>query len=150
VAGGDVTITASSAPLINATVSNTAASQNLGLFGVSSAAAGAVLASNRVSSGARAAIEFSTPGGAVVAGGDVVVEAVNDAGIYANAKLVVSSITTNDGGVHLVQAGVNAAIDADHDSSDGPTAIEFGRRVRLAASFGVPAATAGTIGTQLM
>ena len=63
--------------------------------------------------------------------------ASDDAGIYANAKLVVSSITTNDGGVRFFQQAVNTTVDADFISSQGTQTIDFGDRVRLAADFAI-------------
>ena len=60
-AAGGLAVSADSAPLINSTVSNTAVSQNSGLFGVKSTAAGAILSSNKVSSAAKAWIEFTDP-----------------------------------------------------------------------------------------
>ena len=149
-AAGDLTFSAESAPLINSTVSNTSSSQNVGLFGVKSTAAGFILASNKVASGAEAFIEFTGAApGLVGAGGDVVVEASDDAGIYANAKLVVSSITTNDGGVRFFQQAVNTTVDADFISSQGTQTIEFGDRVRLEPGFASPSYTATTFGSQV-
>ena len=57
-ATGDIDVAASSAPLINATVTNSAESENHGLFGVKSTAAGAILASNKISSQAVAYISY--------------------------------------------------------------------------------------------
>ena len=149
-ATGGLTVSADSAPLVNSTVSNTAASQNSGLFGVKSTAAGAILSSNKVSSAAKASIEFTTVArGNVSAGGDLVVAASDDAGIYSNAKLVVSSVTTNDGGVHFAQQALNSSVAADFATSQGLQAIAFGQRVRLSPGFGSPSKTAGTFGRQI-
>ena len=150
-AAGGLDVSADSAPVINSTVSNTAVSQNSGLFGVKSTAAGAILSSNKVSSAAQAWIEFTTPGrGNVSAGGDLVVAASDDAGIYSNAKLVVSSVTTNDGGVHFAQQALSSSIHADFATSQGSQAIAFGQRVRLSQGFGSPTKTAGTFGSQVV
>src|SRR4029079_897057 len=99
-ASGGLSVSADSAPLINSTVSNTAESQNLGLWGVKSTAAGAILVSNNVSSAARAWVLYAGSGcrGNVTIDGDLDVAASDDAGIYSNAKMALSSITTNDGG----------------------------------------------------
>ena len=148
-AAGDLTVSAESAPLINSTVSNTSTSQNIGLFGVKSTAAGFILASNKVSSGAEAYIKFTGSPGTVGVGGDLTVEASDDAGIYANAKLVVSSVTTNDGGTRFFQQAVNSDISADFESSQGSQAIAFGQRVRLSANFASPTFTASTFGSQV-
>ena len=150
-ANGDLTVAAESAPLINSTVSNTSTSQNVGLWGVKSTAAGFILASNKVASGAEAFIDFTgATRGTVGVGGDLTVEASDDAGIYANAKLVVSSVTTNDGGVRFFQQAVNSDISSDFESSlQGSTPIAFGQRVRLSANFASPQFTASTFGSQV-
>jgi hypothetical protein len=58
VAGG-VTISADSAPQINATVSNAAETTASSLYGAQGGAAGAIISSNRLSSGAHAYIDYS-------------------------------------------------------------------------------------------
>ena len=142
-AEGDLAVSAESAPLINATVTNAASSTSANMYLAASAGAGAIVASNKVASGAEAWIRFTGAlPGTISAGGDVTVEAVDDAGIYANAKLVVSSTTTSDGGVHFFQQGVNSAVHADFTSSQGSQAIDFGDRVRLAPAFASPSFTA--------
>lgn len=82
------------------------------LFGTFSAAAGGVLASNKISSSAEAWIDYSDdyqqdpePDDAS-AGGTISLLASDDAGIYANCKIVSSSMTTNDGGASILQEGM--------------------------------------------
>ena len=156
-ATGNVTVAADSAPLINSTISNTASAQQLGIFGSKATAAGAILASNKVSGGAQASIDFTGPTqGNVSVDGDLAVEATDDAGVYSNAKITASSITTNDGGVHFFQQAVNASIESDFNTEDGSPFVQFGDRVRLCSvllsacsgDFGSPGYTAMPFGSQ--
>ena len=143
----DVAVSADSAPLVNSTVSNSANSVNVGLYGVSSTAAAAILAGNKILSGAHAAIVDST----VDAGGDVSVVASDDAGIYANAKIVASSSTTNDGGVRFFTRYENDGITTQWTTaSAGLQAVAFGDKVRVVDNFGFPAFTATLFGTQVV
>ena len=64
--------------------------------------------------------------------GDVLVQASDSAGIFANIKLVSSSTVTNDGGLGVLQSEINNFIPADFLSSEGVRAIDFGQRVRIA------------------
>jgi hypothetical protein len=153
----DLTIQARSAAQINATVSNAAESTTSSLFGTFSAAAGGVLASNKISSSVEARIAYSEDYSPVPesddasAGGTISLLASDDAGIYANCKLVSSSMTTNDGGASILQEGMNYLIPADFLSSDGSREIEFGQRVRLTSDYdssrGTPDAVYQYLGT---
>ena len=60
-ATGDLLVSADSAPLINSTVDNTAKSNNVGIFGVKSSAAASILATNKLSSGSKAFIDYTGP-----------------------------------------------------------------------------------------
>jgi hypothetical protein len=135
--GGDLSVLATSAPQINATVSNAAESTASSLFGARGGAVGGILASNRLSGGALAVVDQ----GSVDAGGTLSVQAENLAGVYANAKVVSSAITTNDGGAEFAR-GVVAALVPDFDTDDGvvdvtdvdpllPPATLFGIKVRV-------------------
>ena len=139
-ATGGLTVSADSAPLINSTVDNTAKSNNVGIFGVKSSAAGFILATNKLSGGSKAFVEYTgaTPG-TVGATGDLTVEATDDAGVYSNAKIVASSITTNDGGVRFFNQYENDGIDVQHHTDDAnatSAAVAFGDKVRIARGFG--------------
>ena len=101
-AAGNVTLNAVSNAQLNATVSNAAESTASFLFGATGMGISGIVSSNRVSSSAKAYIENTNAQLAVVAGGDVTLDAQDNAGIFANAKVVASSITTNDGGVGVV------------------------------------------------
>ncbi|MGB4892309.1 MAG: hypothetical protein WBP09_11645, partial [Propionicimonas sp.] len=132
-ADADLTLTARSAEVINATVSNTAASTAAGLFGTASAGAGAVVASNKISSSARALVDSTTSQRVnLTAGGALRVVADDAAGIYSNVKLTVSSITTNDGGVHALGAALDLLVDPTYQSSQGLQSLVFGNTVLLA------------------
>ena len=57
------------------------------------------------------------------------------AGIYANSKMVSSSITTSDGGTSAIQGEVNAFLPADYSTSEGTRSVQFGQKVRLASDY---------------
>ncbi|MDP3513146.1 MAG: DUF4347 domain-containing protein, partial [Sulfuritalea sp.] len=107
-AGGTVSLAAKSDAQLNATVTNAADSAASGLSGAAGSATSAVLASNMVSSTAKAYIEdlATARTRTVTAGGAITVAAEDNAGIYANSKIVSSSITTSDGGASLLQGVV--------------------------------------------
>jgi hypothetical protein len=130
-AQGDVRVGADNMAQINATVSNAASSAASALYDATGAAFGGILASNKVASGASAYIEDAQ----VDAGGAVLVIAHDNAGIYANSKMVADSTTTNDGGLSLIAGAVNDVIPAKFRSDEGVVAIAFGDRVRLADDF---------------
>ncbi len=68
-------------------------------------------------------------------GGALTVQSQDNAGIYANSKIVSSSVTTNDGGASLIQNGINAFLPADFQSNDTGVTLKFGDRVRLTSDF---------------
>jgi len=139
-AGGNLTLTAANEAQLNATVSNAAESNASALKGASGKGVGGVLASNKVSSAAEAYIDYSEtyvhPAVDVQVDGALEIYARDNAGIYANSKLVASSITTNDGGAAVLQESINDFIPADYVSSEGVRDIRFGERVRLADDYG--------------
>ena len=141
-AEGDLTLTAVNEAQLNATVSNAAESNASALFkGASGKGIGGVLASNKVSSAAEAYIDYSDtlrPSGGRRSGRRRrwTIYARDNAGIYANSKLVSSSITTNDGGAAVLQETINDFVPADYVSSEGVRDIRFGERVRLADDYG--------------
>ena len=131
---GDLTLTALSEAQINATVSNAASSVASALYGASGKSIGGILASNKVSSLAQAYL--ASPPAAVVVPGAVTITSSDNAGIYANSKIVSSSITTNDGGAALLGGAVNDVVPADFRSDEGSVTIDFGQQVRLADDYG--------------
>ena len=140
-AAGEVTVSANGEAQINATVSNAASSTASALYGATGASIGGIIASNRVSSTAKAYIDYSIdfvhPAVDVHAGGAVSVEAADNAGVYANSKMVASSITTNDGGASLLADAFGDVVGAAarYRSDEGTMYIRFGERVRLADDF---------------
>jgi len=142
-AAGDVTVTALNEAMINATMSNAASSAASALINATGKSFGGILASNKVSSAAEAWIDYT----AVIDGnvdvdavGNVTIEAQDNAGIYANTKLVTSSVTSNDGGLGLVgntlDTELNLLYPPDHVSDEVTADIEFGDRVQLANTYG--------------
>ena len=100
-----------------------------------------MLASNKVNGSAKAYIaDLSTTDGtttSVTAGGSVTVDAEDNTGIYANSKIVSSTITTDDGGASVIQGEINGLIPADYTTSAGmaPVSLSFGSTVRLGSDF---------------
>ena len=76
-AAGDLSVTADNGVKLNATLSNAADSVASALFNASGTAASALLASNMVSSGAEAYIDFTLTPGLIQAGGDLKVMATS-------------------------------------------------------------------------
>ena len=133
--GNNITVAAQADTKLNSTVSNVAESTASGLFGASGMAVGGVLASNLVSSKARAFVEFSASQGVVEAGGDLDVSASDDSGVYSNAKLVSSSTVTNDGGISILEDAVSMLTPADFETGDGVRTVNFGEKVRLSGDY---------------
>ena len=139
---GDLGLLATSAPQVNATVSNAAQTTASALFGASGISASAILSSNKINSSVEAYIDYSQGyanrvGDDVRAAGSITVVATDAAGIYANSKVVSSSITTSDGGVSLLQGAVsNFLLSADYDT-DNPATVDllFGKKVRVVDGF---------------
>ncbi|MBA2349921.1 MAG: hypothetical protein H0V81_16715, partial [Solirubrobacterales bacterium] len=128
---GDVTVTATSTATVNATVSNAATTEQHAFFGATSAAAGVVLALNKVNSATRASIA----GGGVTAGSALAVIATDAAGIFSNVKVVSSSVTTTDSGVHFLGKAVNGLVTADFTTASGISSVVFGTRVRIVPGY---------------
>jgi hypothetical protein len=128
-ADGEVSLSAVSEASITATVGNEATSAAAALYGATGMATSGVLASNKVSSLAQAYLD--SPPAAVVVPGAVTISSADNAGAYANSKVVSSSITTNDGGAALLGRAVNDAVPADFRSDESTVSIRFGQQVRL-------------------
>ncbi|WP_172973233.1 hypothetical protein, partial [Spiribacter salilacus] len=143
--GGDLTISADNIAQLNATLSNAAKSQASALYGAGGSAAGFVLTSNLVAAGADA--RLTSPAENSTATGDVTISATDNAGIYANTKLVSSSVTTNTGGLDILRDTLDTASDLanapQYYSSDAlPTGssgfpLTFGDRVQVQDDYSV-------------
>src|SRR5690606_24338953 len=112
---GDVSVAAFNNAQLNATTSNAAESNASALKGANGKAFGGVLSSNKVSGEARAWVD---DGSTITAGGGVSVNAEDNTGIYANTKVVSSSITTNDGGASAIQETLNDLVPVDYDTGN--------------------------------
>ncbi len=132
---GNLSLSADSTAIINATVSNAAESAASAMFGASGAAASAVLSSNMVNSSTAAYIDFTGGVGVIGVGGNLNINAVDSTGIYANSKVVSSSVTTNDGGVSLLTGYTDSQEEVDYLSGDGSQMVDFGSRVRLSKDY---------------
>ena len=162
-AGGNVTVTATSGAQLNAMVGNdNVVEAALDLlfpgaqtttktkdaktgkektkvdgYGANGAAGGIVLAQNKVSTFARAAIIFTGPtqGEVTAAGGDVTVLAQDTAGIDAHSSVVQDVVTTNDlsGIVPIIESIIPG--DYDFTTASGDVDLHVGARVRLGATY---------------
>jgi hypothetical protein len=135
-AAGAILVQSDNAAQLNATVSNAAVSAASALFDAGGWSAAGVVASNKISTSAKASIDNSAmalvPGTPdVEADGAVTVQAADNAGIFANVKLVSSSITTNDGGASVVNEALADAVPVDYVSTEGQRELVLGDRVRL-------------------
>ena len=142
-AAGDLLLTAVNDAQINATVSNAASSEVSATFGADGVTVGAILASNRVSSDARAYIDNSTTGGEVQAAGNLKVRAESNAGVYANSRIVTSSVVVSDGGVAVAGDLSRDILPFEYLSSDTNVSLAFGDRVWLADDFDETRGTPG-------
>ncbi|MCW2962871.1 MAG: Parallel beta-helix repeat, partial [Actinomycetia bacterium] len=82
--------------------------------------------------------------------GALAVSALNSAEVFSNAKLVASSITTNDGGLHFANTIVSSFLPYDYSTDQGSKSVSFGTKVRIASGFGSPTWTASTGGTHVV
>ena len=114
--------------LVNATVSNAASSAASALYGANGKAVGGIIAMNKVRSDVRAWYELGTTD--VTGAFDVIAE--DAAGIFANVKMVSSSVTSNDGGVGIAQDYITNAVDFQYSNNEGLRWPQFGERVRIA------------------
>ncbi len=138
---GDISVTATGQALLNATTTNAAESAAGALVNAGGKAMGGILSSNKVNSFTKAFIDNSgaVSGQEINAGGNITIAGSDDAGVFANTKLVSASSTTNDGGAAVLQETLNdIAILADY-RTDGATSqlrdLDFGDLVRLDNGF---------------
>ncbi|KPA18285.1 hypothetical protein MHK_001497 [Candidatus Magnetomorum sp. HK-1] len=134
-ADGSISATASNTAKLNATISNAPDSSASALHGASGTGASGLLASNMVSSGVNAYINNIDTQQNIVAGGDIKISAIDEAGIYSNTKIVSSSIVTNDGGMSYINDRLSDLSDINFLSDDGEQTIKFGDRILLADDY---------------
>ncbi|TVQ58422.1 MAG: LEPR-XLL domain-containing protein, partial [Rhodobacteraceae bacterium] len=135
-ADGDITVAATSAELLNATLSNATVSAASALKDASGKSIGVALASNKVSARAEALVDDSD----LTAGGDIVIEADDDLRMFSNAKLVSESSTSNDGGASVLQETLNAVVPVDWVASNRANVVDlrFGDLVRTSRDWEGP------------
>ena len=132
---GDLTLSADSMARINATVSNTSETTATSIYGASGSASGGILASNLINTAARAYLDNIGARQTATVGGDLAVTARDDAGVFANSKIVSTSITTNDGGAKVFDALGNYVRPADFTTDSGTRNLAFGQTVRVADDY---------------
>ncbi|WP_322892276.1 LEPR-XLL domain-containing protein, partial [Yoonia sp. 72] len=136
-AGGDVSVDAQSAELLNATVSNTTDSAAGALTGANGSAFGLIIASNKVLGEASALIDNANALTATIdSGGDISVTAEDRQRHFSNVKMVAASATSNDGGAAVLQETLNdvTRVDWVMTGQPQPAALRFGDLVRVADS----------------
>ena len=133
VAGG-IAVSAIAGEVVNATVANTSVAATQGVAYTATAGAGAVLASNKISSAASmlAGASGSVPVVWSAPGATVGLVARDSSGIYSNVKLVASATTANDGGIHTLARVLDQIGTATYASTDGVRGLVYGDTVRLA------------------
>ncbi|MEM8721737.1 MAG: DUF4347 domain-containing protein, partial [Cyanobacteria bacterium P01_G01_bin.39] len=139
-AGGDLGLSALNNALINATASNAAVSTASALYGATGMTVNGMLVTNKLSSNAEAYIADSNSSDGLVTDADadnVLITAEDNAGIYANSKIVSSTSTTNDGGASVLDDFIESVIPADFTTSDERKNLEFGDYVRLDEDYAV-------------
>ena len=170
VSAGAVTVGAMAMSQVNATTSNSVSSTSSTLFGGKSAGASGVFSSNKISSNARAIVDDLdddvTNPTSIAANGAVEITASDDSQVYANSKVVSSSITTNDGGANIVDdltgylydvEFVTDGVDVSNDRFElgltlglsvlDPTMVDlkFGDHIRLTDGFSGVGGTGGSV-----
>ena len=111
---GNVTVTAHNDSSLLARVSNESTAAASALVGASSTNYSGILASNMVSSAARAYIEQSETGGSttsVTAAGNVTIDARDAASIDAKTELRGATSTSNDGGLGIINGLASTLLD---------------------------------------
>ena len=148
-AGNDLSVTAESSATIDATLSNEATAAASALYGATGMATSGLIASNMVSSTARAFIDFTpdpdsgevTPGDIQV-GGDTEVFAKDLASILAVSTMTAISITSNDGGVNIVNGLAGILLNEYHyTTKSGTREVLYGEKVRVDDNYaggGIP------------
>ncbi|MDZ4252170.1 MAG: hypothetical protein U1A72_06305, partial [Sulfuritalea sp.] len=132
-AGGDLTLMAFSEATINADISNQATSAASALVNASGMSVGVVLASNMVSSEAKAYIDDAAGAVSVVtAGGAVTISGEDAATINADSTLVSMSTTSSDGGLSIAGDLVSTMLtDYRFTVHSGTQNVQTGDLVRL-------------------
>ncbi|MDO9263656.1 MAG: hypothetical protein Q7U02_06805, partial [Desulfosalsimonadaceae bacterium] len=132
-AGGDLSLTALSEATINAEISNEATSAASGVVNASGMSVGVVLASNMVSSEAKAYIDDTAGAASVVtAGGAVTISGEDAATINADSTLASMSKTSSDGGLSIAGGLVSSMLtDYRFTVHSGTKDVKTGDLVRL-------------------
>ena len=138
-ASENLTLTATSEEVLNATFSNTMASAAAAIVNATGESNGLVLASNKVHGEARVTVsDQSGSSKSPTAGGSLSITATDDITLHSNTKLVTSSETSNDGGLSVLGNFDSSVRLADWVAEDPTTAgtqevtVKYGHRVRRA------------------
>jgi hypothetical protein len=130
---GPIDVTATNGGSITSNVGNETTSAASALVNASDMATSGTLASNMVSTDAKAYIDYTTTAmGNVSAGGAVTISASDTAAITSNNRLVASSSTVNDAGASILNTLVNTLLNEyEYTTLSGTQSVEFGEKIRL-------------------
>ncbi|KPA11264.1 repeat-containing protein, partial [Candidatus Magnetomorum sp. HK-1] len=135
--GGNLALTASNIAQLTASVSNDSTSAASALVNASGMAVSGVLASNMVSSLAKAYIHYTGTQGSTTVDGNTTIFSTDDASITATTVMKAISSTTNDGGASILGGLVDSIFtEYDFSSKSGSQTIETGDVVRVASDHG--------------
>ena len=130
VKAGAVSLSADDATQLNATVSNAADSTASALYGAAGKSAGCARGDEQD----HQCLQLAYISGGSVNADELGISAKDEAGVFADVKMVSSSITTNDGGARVLQDEINNFQPADFLSSEGTRyRSASARRSRLAS-----------------
>ncbi|MBN2326053.1 MAG: LEPR-XLL domain-containing protein, partial [Candidatus Omnitrophica bacterium] len=135
-AGDNISLSAVSSASLNAELSTEATSAAAAFYGSGTMAASGVLASNMVSSLAKAYIENTDSVKSVDAGRNISIYARDAAAIDSSTSLVTSSKATNDIGVGILNDFIDTLLyDYQYTSNSGLQTLQFGDKVRVAGDY---------------
>ncbi|MGC9328916.1 MAG: hypothetical protein ACP5I1_14875, partial [Candidatus Hinthialibacter sp.] len=145
-AGDNISLSAVSSASLNAELSTEATSAAAAFYGSGTMAASGVLASNMVSSLAKAYIENIDFAKSIHAGRNISIYANDAASIDASTSLVTSSKATNDLGVGILNDYIDTLLyDYQYTSNSGEQTLEFGDKIRVAGDYDETQGKAGKI-----
>ncbi len=133
---GAVSVTADNTASITANIANETSSAASALVNANGTAVGGMIATNMVSSGAEAFIQYTGAQGSFNVGGALTVHASDNASITSDADLKALQRTTNDGGLSIAKNFYNNLLNEyQYTSKSGTQTLNNGDMVRLAGDY---------------
>ena len=144
----DVSLTADAVATLNARIDTASTTAASAFFGASGMSASGTLASNMVASDAQAYIVHAGPTGSedIVAGGNVLITATDEATINAVTELVTTSKVTNDLGIGILNDLASTLLhEYQFTTKSGNQTVVFGDKVRVASDYDATKGTPGAV-----